>query len=529
MLNVPARERLSRIHHVLGHGLVDRDVAARLLLLAAVAGEHALLIGPPGTGKSLLARRLAGVFREGRWFERLLTRFSVPEELFGPLSIRALEEDRYVRKTDRYLPTATVAFLDEIFKANSAILNALLTILNERCFDNDGQRVGVPLATLVGASNELPEGDELAALYDRFLLRLHVEPVRDGDFPMLLASGGDGVDLTIDDRLAPGDVEAVNAAARCVVVPSPVVELLAELRTFLRAKGIAVSDRRWLRIVRLLRVAAVTDGRSEVSPWDLWLVQHCAWQKPEQRELVFDWYAQRVAAWGVRQPERLSRLVSKWEHHVEQLASQQAQQRDAKGRLLFKRPDGEPHDAAKWVGPDARDARRFHAPDGARRGYHNVDVKNGGSGWSLQELDAMTVPEGGAFSDWNQRKKWLADPKNMITREHTLPALLGPLRHSRVAIENIERQVTTVEAELAAHLAWLDDRLREANVAIANHPWVPDSFAEVASLGLSRQREHVLTLSTRLQAVRTRIRALPLEAELPDEVDEHDVARGVSA
>lgn len=201
----------------------------RLLLLAALCGEHLLLLGPPGTAKSELSRRLSSL-TGGRYYERLLTRFSVPEELFGPLSMRGdelfsccgsmvyvcalydgyilalhpltynilsphpsahihphtpiptqphpgLENDQYVRQIDGYLPTAEVAFVDEIFKANSAILNALLTLLNERLFDNGNQRFEVPLLCLVGASNELPESEELDALYDRFLIRKHVSQV----------------------------------------------------------------------------------------------------------------------------------------------------------------------------------------------------------------------------------------------------------------------------------------------------------------------------------------------------------------
>jgi len=159
------KERLKRLQKHLQHGLIERDTPIRLALLAMLSGEHLLLIGPPGTAKSELARRLRRVFRGGQYFERLLTKFSVPEELFGPLSIKALEEDRYERLTDSYLPSASIAFIDEIFKANSAILNALLTLLNEREFDNGAQRVKTPLAAVIGASNELPEGDELDALY----------------------------------------------------------------------------------------------------------------------------------------------------------------------------------------------------------------------------------------------------------------------------------------------------------------------------------------------------------------------------
>jgi MoxR-like ATPase len=127
----------------LDRNLLERDVPVRVLLLAALAGEHVLLIGPPGTAKSELARRLHRVFAGAKYFERLLTRFSVPEELFGPLSLKALEFDRYERLVDGFLPTAQVAFLDEVFKANSAILNALLTLLNEREFDNGSGRAKV--------------------------------------------------------------------------------------------------------------------------------------------------------------------------------------------------------------------------------------------------------------------------------------------------------------------------------------------------------------------------------------------------
>ncbi len=213
--------KLRALRDALLTNLVERDVPIRLALLAAVAGEHLLLVGPPGTAKSLVARRLGQAFVGTTYFERLLTRFTVPEELFGPLSIKALEQDRYVRQTAGYLPTASVAFIDEIFKANSAILNALLTLLNEREFDNGTKREKVPLIAVIAASNELPEGAELDALYDRFLLRLHVGPVSEAGFDALLGLSSGECDVPPELRLDATKLAALRQQAANVRPAAP--------------------------------------------------------------------------------------------------------------------------------------------------------------------------------------------------------------------------------------------------------------------------------------------------------------------
>ena len=263
----------------LQHNLVERDTQVRLLLLAALCRENVLFIGPPGTAKSELGRRLSWVLK-GSFFQLLLTKFSVPEELFGPLSLKALEQDEYLRQTDGYLPSVEVAFVDEIFKANSAILNSLLTILNEREFDNGNVRSRVPLVSLVAASNEIPEVAELRALYDRFLLRCEVDSVSEAGLEALLTMpmARDEGPACEDhwDFFSSRETSEIVARADGVAVPPGIVKLLVALRQHLADKcepPVVVSDRRLLKGVKLLKVSALTNGRAAVSESDCMLLQ----------------------------------------------------------------------------------------------------------------------------------------------------------------------------------------------------------------------------------------------------------------
>ena len=266
-------------------GLVERDLEARLVVLGMISREHILFIGPPGTSKSEIGRRLSQLCG-GPFFQRLFTRFTTPEEIFGPLSLRALEADEYRRCTEGFLPTATVAFLDEIFKANSAILNTLLTILNERKFDNGaGNREDCPLKCVIGASNELPDSEELDALLDRFLLRSYVTSVSDEGLMEILSTQSlstsePDVDSNMSESLDEV-VAGISSKLNDVSIDQNISILIRDIRSFLRDQlGIYVSDRRLVKSARLLKVAALSNGRDRVDYIDCLLLQHVLWQLP---------------------------------------------------------------------------------------------------------------------------------------------------------------------------------------------------------------------------------------------------------
>ncbi len=251
-------------------------------LAAILAGEHVLLLGPPGTAKSALVRAIAQAF-SGSYVERLLTKFSTPEELFGSISLKALEEDRFVRVTTGKLPEAEFAFVDEIFKANSAILNSLLSVVNERIFHNDTTPVLCPLVSMFGASNELPEGKELSALFDRFLLRFDVGYllVARNLRTVLMAP-----EPTASANLGMDVLRAGQAAVAAVKVTDATVDALLAIRDACRAEGIVASDRRWKKSLKLVRAVAWLAGEKQTCPEDLAILVDSLWQDPKDRPKV---------------------------------------------------------------------------------------------------------------------------------------------------------------------------------------------------------------------------------------------------
>jgi MoxR-like ATPase len=267
---------------------LQRDLASRFperrevihgALCAVLAGEHVLLLGPPGTAKSALVRAIAQAFG-GTYFERLLTKFSTPEELFGPVSLAALEQDRYARVTTGKLPEAHFAFADEVWKANSAILNSLLTLVNERVFHNDGAPVACPLISLFGASNELPEGKELEALFDRFLLRFDVHYIlRPANFRTMVLAPDPALPVTHSLEV----LRSAQAETRAISVSDPTVDALLAIRDACKAEGIEVSDRRWKRVLKLAQASAYLGCGKTTTPEDLLVLADSLWREPKER------------------------------------------------------------------------------------------------------------------------------------------------------------------------------------------------------------------------------------------------------
>ena len=274
------QDKLHKVRDELQQMFLERAELIDGALAALLSAQHVMIVGPPGTAKSMLADELCRRIDGATYFQWLLTKFTTPEELFGAVSLKALETDDYRRVTTNKLPEAHIAFLDEVFKASSSILNAILTIINERLFHNGRQVTPVPLLTLFGASNELPEDDELLALYDRFLLRFVVGYINE-DFRFLrmlqAKEPPERTTLTLEE------LRQLQAEAQALPIPTAVLRSLADVRRELQKKNIVASDRRYRQSLSLLQALAHVNGRQAVSEADLFFLEHVLWKEPSEQ------------------------------------------------------------------------------------------------------------------------------------------------------------------------------------------------------------------------------------------------------
>ncbi len=269
--------RLKEFYNSLVAPFVGREDEAKAIILAILAREHAILIGEPGTAKSALARRAADLI-QARFFKYLLTKYTEPAELFGPLDINALKEGRYIRITRGKLPEAEIVFLDEVFNANSAILNALLSIMQERVWYDGYSEIRVPLWTLIGASNRIPEDPELEAVYDRFLVRQYIKPVPENKWPELLEAGWriESGEIPKPEPIITMDIlrEAHKLVYR--VDLDQVKPKLLKLYAVFEERGVHLTDRRKTKSLKIIAANAVLEGRLYAVERDLLVLKYIA-------------------------------------------------------------------------------------------------------------------------------------------------------------------------------------------------------------------------------------------------------------
>lgn len=306
-------DRIAALKDALSKGLCEKDEALRLALLAAIAGESIFFLGAPGCAKSMVARRIAKAFKTDgdgsvQYFETLLNQFSTPEDVFGNISLKGLNgegesgKEEYRRLTENMLPEADVAFLDEIWKANSAILNTLLTIINERKFHNGSKVQDVPLKALLAASNELPAKNRgLEALYDRFILRLPIGFIQNEDrFFDMVESSSSEFELSDEIKklqISNEDLESWKTQIDTVQLSKEARAVISAIRKELTAQNetlseeekaageaFAIGDRRWKKIVRILKTSAFLNDRTEVDLMDCQLIEYCIWGTEKQQK-----------------------------------------------------------------------------------------------------------------------------------------------------------------------------------------------------------------------------------------------------
>lgn len=278
-------DKLNNVLEFVKSSFVGKNEIIDLLGISLIARENAFLLGPPGTAKSAIIRLLSECIEGGRNFEYLLTRFTEPNEIFGPFDIRRLKEGELVTNTEGMMPEASMIFLDEIFNANSAILNSLLMALNERIFRRGKETRKLPALMFVGASNMLPEDEALNALLDRFLIRIRCDYVDTDLLEEVLLAGWNLESRTASKpAITPQEIITLQQESRKVDL-APIRKQFVDLVHNLRNTGIKVSDRRAVKIQNLIAASAVICNRTEATLSDLWVLKYI-WDTEEQIEIL---------------------------------------------------------------------------------------------------------------------------------------------------------------------------------------------------------------------------------------------------
>lgn len=286
-----AQAKMSQIFVEMNNLFVERDELIKLMELAIVTGTNLLMLGPPGTAKSAITYELCGRIENANYFQWMLNKTSDPSEILGPFSVKEMENDKFMRITTGKLPEAHIAFMDEVFKSNAPTLNALLTIMNEHIFYNDGKPVEVPLISMFGASNEPPEDESLDAMYDRFIFRMNVQYIHDAANKKRMHSNyvdnrAGLLNLVNKTTITLEEVQALQAAAKTVKVPKDIINKFIRLISDLDRQAVHISDRRQNECFKVMQGSAVLAGRNSVTLDDFKSLVYVLWEKEEHIPLI---------------------------------------------------------------------------------------------------------------------------------------------------------------------------------------------------------------------------------------------------
>ena len=333
------KDRIREVLQCISVGIYGKECIISKVLLCALAGESMFILGPPGTAKSLIARRLKSIFKDAKAFEYLMSRFSTPDEIFGPVSIAKLKnEDKYERLVTDYLPDASIVFLDEIWKAGPAIQNSLLTAINERIYKNGLSLIKLPMKVLIAASNELPEeGQGLEALWDRFLIRIVTNSIDDESLFFDMVKANSSSEIMLPDSLLISDDEYFSWQEKItkVAIPNDICIIVSCIRKRLAKESekdeyqksdFYISDRRWKKIFHLMQTSAFINGRSSIDITDCLVMIHCLWNHADHIPIIISCVCRSIL-WQVED------IIEKVEHSVDSIEKVHAAKANSKNIL----------------------------------------------------------------------------------------------------------------------------------------------------------------------------------------------------
>jgi len=384
----------------------------------------------------------------------------------------------------------------------------LLTLLNEREFDNGDKRVKTPLVSVIAASNELPDDEGLEALYDRFLCRYQVTPVSTQQFTALLEIQDDS--LTIDNQqpFSAQDLSEIQQQASRVKLPEEVINFLHSLRDFLQQENIYVSDRRWRKLIKFLKVAAYTNGQDTINLWDCYLLQHCLWHKPEQRQLITHWYQSQMGISGQLNLKTLEKLVQTWEQVFEQDQNSEIQQVNENNQLLYKNRTGKLVTNKTTQTPFTREGTPlFLAPAGQE------DRTNNGHGYTKTELKQKffddLYQQTHINGQWVHLDSYINNPEHHYIESYNNTPVMDSKRHSSAFIDGRVKEILNLAKDIGQLQHELKKQLSSLDKVISEHLWLLPEFTQLTSTSITSVLKQTNNLLTRLESVMHNYQKLP--------------------